>query len=211
MNALRFTLVSDGPSDRPLLPILTWLLIECGVQETIDPQWLDFRLLPNPPTSLSGRIDAALQLYACDILFVHRDAERGSVEERKKEIHEAVERCRHALPAVCVVPIRMTEAWLLFDTKAIRKAAGNPNGRENLNIPELRRLESLPDPKEILHQSLRDASGLTGRRLKKFNPKRMVYDVANFIDDFSPLRLLSAFQHLEQEVRETLNSNGWRS
>lgn len=35
MNELRYTLLSDGPSDRALLPILTWLLRQNGVTGAI--------------------------------------------------------------------------------------------------------------------------------------------------------------------------------
>lgn len=211
MKPLRYTLVSDGSSDSSLLPILSWLLKDCGVPGPVDPQWYDPRSFPNPPSSLSRRIDKAVQLYECDLLFVHRDAERGSIDERKQEIQEAVTQSGKPVPGVCVVPVRMTEAWLLFDEKAIRNAAGNPNGKSRVILPALKRLEDLPDPKEVLYQLLRDASELTGRRLRKFNPNRAVHDVANFIEDFSPLRSLSAFQHLEEELLEVLNSGPWLS
>ena len=96
----------------------------------------------------------------------------------------------------------MQEAWLLFNEQAIRQAAGNPNGKEKLNLPPLKSLEKLPDPKETLHQTLRDACGLSGRRLKKFSTHQAAHHVANYIDDFTPLLQLSAFQQLEQDVVE---------
>jgi hypothetical protein len=37
-----------------------------------------------------------------------------------------------------VVPVRMTEAWLLADEFAIRSAPGNPNGTQSLDLPDLR-------------------------------------------------------------------------
>jgi hypothetical protein len=44
----------------------------------------------------------------------------------------------------------MTEAWLLIDEKAIREAAGNPKGRQPLNLPKPSKTEELSDPKETL-------------------------------------------------------------
>ena len=38
----------------------------------------------------------------------------------------------------------MTEAWLLFDESAIRVVAGNPNGKNPLNIPDLSVVEQIP-------------------------------------------------------------------
>jgi hypothetical protein len=94
----------------------------------------------------------------------------------------------------------MTEAWLLFDEQAIRLAAGNPNGHQALKVPKLRDLESNPDPKQTLHELLKQASGLCGRRLRQFPFDQRVTRVAEFIRDFTPLRQLKAFASLEKEL-----------
>jgi predicted RNA-binding protein len=211
MDEIRYTLISDGPSDRALLPILTWVLRKKGDVSLVQPEWADLRRLPQPPQSLHERILSAIDLFPCDLLFIHRDAERENPESRYKEIrialHEATKRGFQA-PAVCVVPVRMTEAWLLFDEPAIRLAAGNPNGKNPLNIPDLSVIEKIPDPKVVLFDVLREASGLTGRRLKRFNMAECRIRVTDLVSDFSPLRKLSAFKRLERDVSK-LKQNGW--
>jgi hypothetical protein len=157
---LRYTLLSDGSSDRALLPILSWLLVEQGVRLSIQPAWADLRRLPRPPRPLADRVRTSLDLYPCDLLFVHRDAEGEGYAARKREIQEALS---GTAPAVCVVPVRMTEAWLLLDEAAIRRAAGNPSGQEELQIPPPADLEALPDPKSLLHGLLREASRSSSR------------------------------------------------
>ena len=102
----------------------------------------------------------------------------------------------------------MTEAWLLFDETAIRLAAGNPNGKNPLNLPDLSTIEQIPDPKNILFEILREASGLTGRRLKAFNMAESRIRITALVSDFSPLGKLSAFQRLERNI-STLKQNGW--
>ena len=130
MKELRYTLVSDGSSDRALLPILSWLLDAHGVHYPIQADWADLRRLPDPPKNLASRIEKSLELYPCDLLFVHRDAENCTLARRKAEISEILTAMSLARPpAVCVVPVRMLEAWLLFDEAALRRASGNPNGR----------------------------------------------------------------------------------
>jgi len=101
----------------------------------------------------------------------------------------------------------VTEAWLLFDEHAIRRAAGNPNGRDPIPVP-FDRVENAADPKSILHDVLRSASGLSGRRREKFDVRRAVHRVAEYIDDFSSLRRLSAFLRLESEVQSVIGP--WR-
>ncbi len=65
----------------------------------------------------------------------------------------------------------MTEAWLLADEAAIRRAAGSPSGRVDLGLPTFAELERLADPKQRLHEALKVASGYTGRRLRNFAPR----------------------------------------
>jgi hypothetical protein len=47
-----------------------------------------------------------------------------------------------------VIPIRMTEAWLLLDEEAIRDSAGRPSSSVSLGLPLPQRVETIPDPKQ---------------------------------------------------------------
>ena len=95
----------------------------------------------------------------------------------------------------------MTEAWLLSDELAIRTAAGNPNGREDLNLPELHRIEELADPKAVLHGALTAASGLNARRRQRLSIPQRVCRIPDFIDDYSGLNALPAFFALQHDIR----------
>jgi hypothetical protein len=207
---IQYTLLSDGSSDQALLPILSFVLRERGA-ETVEPQWADIGRLREPPQALPERIRTAIDLYPCDLLFVHRDAERVGHDIRREEIIRALDAADIDVASVCVVPVRMTEAWLLIDERAIRKAAGRPQGRAALNLPQLRRLEEQADPKASLHQALRDASELRGRRLRDFPVSQRVRRVAELISGYGALRALSAFRALEQEVRVALDQFGRRT
>lgn len=207
MTPLSFTLLSDGSSDRALLPILTWVLRQQLAMRPINPpQWADLRRLPHPPESLVERICRTLYLYPCDLLFIHRDAESQDSNKRYTEISEAILKSGIAELEgkwVAVVPVRMQEAWLLFDEAAIRRAASNPNGRVSLRLPSLAHTEAEPGPKQMLHDALLDASELAGRKRRSFNPNKAAHDVAqNIIDTtgFASLRALSAFRRLEADV-----------
>lgn len=212
MNELSCTLLTDGPADRALIPILEWILRQ-QVSLAVNITWADLRRLRRPPKDLPSRVGRAIELYPCDLLFVHRDAEGEAPERRREEIEaaladvEAWDRKR----TVAVVPMRMTEAWLLIDETAMRSVAGNPRGSVPLAIPAVRRLEGLPDPKRTLHDLIRTASGLTGRQLRKFkmDMNQAVHRLAQAIQDYSPLRDLSAFRALEEEIEETLTERGW--
>ena len=213
MSELRFTLLSDGASDRALIPILRWALIENAVQWSIQPSWADLRRLRKPPRGLAKRIAAALEYWPCDLLFIHRDAEGEEPQRRRQEIDEAVrEAFAHAqdLPrAVFVVPVRMSEAWFLTDLDAIRQAAGNPAGSQHLEIPDVHSIEALPDPKNLLYELLRDASGLSGRRRRKIQVNHAVHRISQLKSDFKALRALDAFRRMEEDLRQVIGECGW--
>ncbi len=217
MPDLRFTLLPEGGSDRALIPLLTWLLRDIGVNRAIQSNLADVWRLRERPRGLTEKIIRSIELYPCDLLFIHRDSDREPQESRITEIQDAVQDAQQSVtisPVVCVVPVRMQEAWLLFDAAAIRRAAGNPNGREMLRLPELRRIESLPDPKAELYNLIRTASGLRGHRLRRLKVQALssrASQVSSYITDFTPLRALNAFRRLETQLRAVVNEEGWNS
>jgi hypothetical protein len=210
MDSLSYTLVADGSAERALLPVLDWLLREVFPHLTFTGQFADTRGLRKPSNSLADRLSVALALYPCDLLFVHRDAENQPPDRRYAEIQEALATLSGAPCAVRIVPIRMTEAWLMFDEAALRYAAGKPHGRRPLDLVPLARVESHPDPKKHLHEQLTKASERKGRRREEFEAKlpQTVYRLASLIEDFSPLRQLVAFQRLEDDLRRLTFEQG---
>jgi hypothetical protein len=208
MARLTFTLVSEGSSDRALLHPISWILRRKVSENTkVEGEWADLRFVRSKPTTLAEKIRIGLELYPCDLLFVHRDRDGNTVDSRREEISQAVlEACdgRQNPAYVCVIPIRMLEAWLLFDKSAIRRASGNPNGRINLDLPAINRVEQIADPKTRLHTYIRTASQATGRRLQRMNIGHCVYLISSYIADFSPLLPLLAFDALDRDIDEVI-------
>lgn len=76
---MRFTLLADGPTDEALVPIASWLIGRRTTQP-FGSQWADLRPYPRRIRGLAHRIEIALSLYPCDLLLIHRDAERDPRE-----------------------------------------------------------------------------------------------------------------------------------
>jgi hypothetical protein len=200
---MRACLLGEGSSDRALVQPLRWLLGQLTpADHAVD--WIDTSRL-NKPKGLAARIQAALAVAPCDLLFVHRDADKEGPEPRRSEIAEAV---AGRIPHVAVIPVRTMEAWLLIDETALRWAAGRPSGREPLELPPLARLEGLAAPKELLSQVLRTAHGGKGRRAAHFDESVARKRLADLIEDWSPLLTLPAFQRLEADTRSALQTLG---
>ena len=204
---LTFTLLSDGSSDKVLTKILTWVIKQYLPDIPILVKFGDLRKLPDPPKSLEERMRAVLEYYTCDILFVHRDAEKHPLKSRVDEVTEAWRKIKESTSTesmITVIPVRMTEAWLLFDEDSIKIAAGNPNNSKSLSLPPFQWIERLTDPKATLYQKIREASALHGRKLAKLKIPNRVHVLVDNIADFSPLRALPAFQKLEEDIKTTL-------
>lgn len=193
------TLVADGTSDKMLLQPITWLLYHHLPGWEIEVNFIDPNRLPHKG-SLADRLRSAVLVNPCDLLFIHRDAEGHSYEERQKEIEEAYAASGLDVPYVEVIPVRMTEAWLLHDEAALRLAADNPNGKIVLALPSTKVVHQVNDPKKELETLLITASELNQRRLKRFKPRQRMHRLAELIDDFSVLRVQDSFFRLEQRI-----------
>lgn len=201
MKRVSATLLTDGSSDRLLKPLIELLFSE----HTNLPYQVNCAegLLPMVK-GLKSRIEWALKLFPCDFLFVHRDDEGVGAAVRQQEIEASWSETQQTTVLICVIPVRMTEAWLIANANPIRWAVGNPNGTEALDLPAAKDIESSPDPKEILFAALKAASGLNARRKARFNPHQFRHRVSDLTDDLAPLRLLASFKHLEGQVKKHL-------
>lgn len=211
VDEIKFTLIADGASDRALINIIKWLLDDLYPEIPNKINFADFKYLKKPPSKkdIPAQIAKAREYYPFDILIYHRDAETNNlktIKSRKLEVFKHLSGNVDLNNVVCVIPVRMMESWLLIDEEAIKKAAGNRSYSGELNIPPIKNIENETKPKELLHKLLKDASGNTGRRLKKFDSHKAVHLVAENIKDFSDLRFLEAFQIFEQDLKNILKT-----
>lgn len=166
---IKFSLVCEGTSDSSMVDHIKTLLVECGASSASG-ECPDLSRLPKPPgNTIKEKVDAVLKLESrLDIIFVHRDADAVGVTSRQNEIISQTSHVNNVL-IVPVVPNKMTEAWLLLDKDKIITASGNRKYRGSIVFPTFRNVEDINDPKDELFKILRELSGLSGRKLDKFN------------------------------------------
>ena len=188
---LAWSVVADGGTDSLLVPIIQWAVhrIDPGV-EILEPE---FR-------KRIGSVADFLTTYETGamLIFVHRDSENLGLDERRREF-ETLDR----QDFVPVVPVRMSESWILFDGPAIAKAAGSPSSQ--VPVPPIAEIESIPDPKYRLNELLFRAAGApTGRKGKIFRSSitRRRVSVAEYITDYSPLENVPAFRSFQEVLAE---------
>lgn len=192
---ITLTLLADGSSDRCLINPINWILNQHpGLKYSTE-----FAEYTAPlRAGLLARAQKAIEFYPCDILIVHRDAEGETYEARLREIESNLSTLNKKF--IPIIPVRMLEAWLLFDEEAIRKAANKPDGNSPLNIPRINRIESNADPKNLLFDSLKIASEQTGRKLAKFDLNKARVRVSELIDDYTPLLSLESFGNFKEQL-----------
>lgn len=205
MESIKYTLIGDGSSDKVLLNIIRWVFNDLYPTLPIKDTFADFSKISNPPkkNDILHQYDFASNYYPFDILFYHRDSEKLTktiIEERKNEIYSKLEPTKKK-NVICVIPKSMMETWLLINEKAIKEAAGNRNYKRDIKLPKINTLENIKDTKKILHDELKAANGNN----RKFNVHKAVHLVSEYIEDYSPLRNLEAFQIMESELKEKVN------
>jgi len=204
-DIFRYTLLADGTSDEVLMAIVDWLIREyLPSTRVIGTFARDFGPIGN---ELDVRVRSAIQNFPCDLLIVHRDAEGQSREDRLDEIVRAV--VAIDVSYVCLIPVKMTEAWLFSDESAIRFASGNASGRHNIGMPRRDKWESLSDPKVTLLELLCSATGKKGRALDKFNPLKARHRITPRGESFEGLRGVKSFDCFENDIFNCLRSMGY--
>lgn len=197
--------IADGASDLPLARHLETLCRFAGA--TVEVVELPSDLLPaGVGRKVEDRLRAVLAADAeFDIVFVHRDSESNDPSPRYKEVAEAAAATFDG-PAIAVVPVRMTEAWLLLDEKAIRLVAGSPSGTAALDLPSRKAVEKIADPKRALQDALTAASGLQGRKLKIFRNQFPVHRalLLERLDPTGVVSTLAAWRRLADDIARSV-------
>jgi hypothetical protein len=199
MAPISSTLLADGSSDRMLIP-----LIQNAMRELYpDLKFSDVAFSSTKGSSLAERVVKTIEYYSCDLLFVHRDAEKQPPDNRFEEIQNAVG-VKFRNKAIAVVPVRMTESWLLSNEGAIRSAVGNAKGISNLGIPLAHKIESC-DAKIVLDTALINAVDHNARRRRKFYPQDYRHRVAELCTSRQTLLLIPSYKNFEMNLKATLD------
>ena len=209
---VRFVLVCEGTSDEALVAHLQRLLIHCGAAGAAGTS-VALSSVPRsdtePASALGDKIKTLLTNGSSfDLWFIHRDADDGNYTGRVSEIEEGARQAELKTDWVPLIPVRETEAWLLLDEAAIRRAAGSPKGRRPLNLPRPSQVEAVSDPKKALEVALCTASDFQGQRLKRF--RRRLGDARRILLEQLPiggqLEEVPAWQRLNNAVLHFLNT-----
>lgn len=139
-------------------------------------------------------------------LAVHTDSDRDTYEERMNnkiipaqnvlnELND--DYCKLLTP---IIPVRMTEAWMLADKRLLKNEIGTDKSDAELGIN--RAPETIADPKSVIENAIRIAT----ENLPKRRQKLSISDLYAIIGDtvsITELERLDSYRRLQNEVRNT--------
>jgi len=156
-------------------------------------------------------LQAARNAIDYHVLIVHADADHRTNEkallERFKPGYMLVQNqeniCKHLVP---IIPIQMTEAWMLVDHIALQDAIGTVMTARDLGLPPKAKLvENDSDPKQTLHLVLQKANAHRPRRQRHNQASlSMLYSILGRQINLERLRQVPSYQQFETDLTGTL-------
>ncbi|OQA43490.1 MAG: hypothetical protein BWY52_01868 [Chloroflexi bacterium ADurb.Bin325] len=199
MTVLVLALYAEGHTDESFLPVVIQrtaeeILARHGrtVVDVLEPINLNHGIDRQFETREERMIEAARRASGYHALIVHADADYPTQvralnerylpgEERVRELREIGESlCGNLIP---IIPIQMTEAWMLADPIALCNVIGVQALPQALGIPvHPHQVESDTNPKRTLHEVLERALTQRPRRRRRVNLSSIYEPLARQID-----------------------------
>ncbi|SFF14100.1 DUF4276 family protein [Thermoflexibacter ruber] len=144
------------------------------------------------------------------LLCVHTDADditdrqvRQSKIQPAKEFLSCLDENRFCKIVAAIIPIQMTEAWMLADTTLLKEQIGTTQSDAELGLH--RNPEEVNNPKNLIREIIRATQA--DRKQRQRGRELDISDLYQIIGqslELSSLERLSSYQNFKQEVREAL-------
>jgi hypothetical protein len=157
-------------------------------------------------------LQAALTAFKSHILIIHADADdhtpENALRNRFQPGYERVQQldtkiCKNLVP---VVPIYMTEAWMLADADALQEVIEIDIKPHELGLPKkAKQVELYADPKQMLRQVVQKAYAHKTRRQRHMNIEYLYEALAREIR-LDRLAEVPAYQRFAADLTTTLRT-----
>jgi hypothetical protein len=220
MSTLVLALYVEGNADERFLPIIVQraaqnILLREGrtAIDVLQPHVV----VPDepPPDRATAILAVARKTAGYHALIIHADADHPSPEralrERVRPGLDRIEFAHKAGNAVCgttipLVPVQMTEAWMMADAEALRAVIGTRLASDQLGLPgRPHAVESDPDPKQTLRDIVHRALADRPRRRRHVDRADLDEPLARQID-LARLETIPAYRQFIEDLRSALQS-----
>ena len=202
---ISYLFLSEGTSDQSIIPLINKIILN-NYNVTINTIIPNFNSVRPRPSGLTLKIKAVQKLYeSIDFLVIHRDADSVGRDHRMNEIKSAIASVSPSFDFVAMIPVRMTEAWLLVDQAAIIHAMERPTYNKKIIFPPIKKIEKLAYPKNLLLQIVQEIADLPKRRKNELNFPRIRKNIGEHISNYTILKILPAFALFEADLLSVLD------
>ena len=163
MNVLTIGYITEGNTDKRFLGNIIRRTFEDalfeadGQVEVFDPQ----HILIQSDSFVEEVIKSAKEAKWAHVLCIHTDADDSSEDSAlNHKITPAFKAVNEELGAICknlvpIVPVQMTEAWMLADKNILKEEIGTTRSDGDLQLPRLKSIEGISDPKGTIINAIR--------------------------------------------------------
>ena len=105
---------------------------------------------------------------------------------------------------VALIPVQMTEAWMMADLNLLKEKIGTNKSNEELGLPvRVNAIESISDPKNVINEALRVAQEEQSRRRKKLTISQLYSPISQELT-IEQLEVLPSYKVFLENVRNSL-------
>lgn len=215
MRSLELALYCEGPTDQLFLSIIiqrsSRKILEQYKQGSINISRVETIKINKTGLRRDECVfQAASKAAKYHVLIVHADADHPTREKALLErfqpgyrlVQQAEEKiCKNLLP---IIPVRMTEAWMLADHEAMQDVLETALRVQELGLPsKARQVESDPDPKHTLRQIMQRACAERSRRHRAVDLRSLYAPLARRIN-LERLGNVPSYKQFVKDLTETL-------
>lgn len=217
MTALVTALYAEGSTDERFLPIVIQRtavdLISRHSQRLVDvhvPQLIE----PEENHTRAENIAAvARQVAGFHLLFVHADADSPTADRAWRERIQPglalITQAQAAAEAICadvvpVIPIHMTEAWMLVDHEVLLDVIGTTMQPHQLPRLSAQQIEDIADPKARLVETMQTALASRPKRVRRQRSSSELYEPLGRRIALARLAQLPSYQRFVDDLRQAL-------
>jgi hypothetical protein len=207
-NIITVGYITEGSTDKRFLETIIKKTVEdiafnCeGQIDVYDPVFLD---PSNEDSFISSVVSAARKAFqnGIFILCVHTDSDNArDINAFENKITPSIVAVKEVADRICkiivpIVPITMSESWMLADKNLFKNELGTTLSDQDLNIS--RHPESIADPKSVIENALRIAQQNLPKRRFRLTISELYQPIGQKID-MQSLETLSSFRKFKLSV-----------